>query len=530
ILDIEHRVYEPVRRTPPQHFRPALEHPDSVVTVAEIESGDHWHMVGFGVGAPLEVVADIEEGPDRDLMLGHDNTLYSVSITVAPEMQGRGVGRAIKTAQLREAMRRKRSDGSPRFRHVTGRNRVGHTASMRHLNRVFGAHIIKILGGQYADPEGQAAYYRIPLPPYAPLGSGAPVARPGPSMIEARSVAAPVSSPPDQLRRAHDAGLLYGPTVNKLTIMNYVTPAVVRGLEWVQALLPEFPRLYLTSSRDETVDKSLRILRYHRKHAQVAIGLAGGYVGHTSAAARSLTDPEVQAQGRPVFDWPRIPHPGDGLEPCLAALHRAVEAAGGPDQVFGLFVELVGERSGRVLSDGDASALRDACNQLGIPIVAVEGATAFYRSGRGPFASSGCPLGADLLTWWGGAQTGYIHVRDPFRVDPPLTMVSTWDGDELSLVRESWILRALRGVEIDGAIAALAEVDTELDKRGFASRGAGLYRVIEAGPRAEALRNAGNSVGLRLRRFPSGRVVFCPGLDVANEAVQRLAQAARRMA
>ena len=34
---------------------------------------------------------------------------------------------------------------------------------MTHLNRVFGAHVVSILTGQYEDPEGQAIYYRIPL-------------------------------------------------------------------------------------------------------------------------------------------------------------------------------------------------------------------------------------------------------------------------------------------------------------------------------------------------------------------------------
>ena len=34
---------------------------------------------------------------------------------------------------------------------------------MTHLNRVFGAHVVSVLTGQYEDPEGQAIYYRIPL-------------------------------------------------------------------------------------------------------------------------------------------------------------------------------------------------------------------------------------------------------------------------------------------------------------------------------------------------------------------------------
>src|ERR671920_1519411 len=101
-------------------------------------------------------------------MLGKRNTLYSVSITVAPTFQSSGIGRKLKELQLRDAAARKRADGTPRYRYVTGRNRVGRTAQMTHLNRVFGAHVVSVLTGQYEDPEGQAMYYRIPLKVFAP--------------------------------------------------------------------------------------------------------------------------------------------------------------------------------------------------------------------------------------------------------------------------------------------------------------------------------------------------------------------------
>ena len=83
----------------------------------------------------------------------------------------------------------------------------------------------------------------------------------------------PIATPPASLRALEDTGLLYGPAVNKLTLMNYVTPATVRALEWLTALLPELPHVYLTSSRDESVDKALRLIRVTRKTAQVAISL-----------------------------------------------------------------------------------------------------------------------------------------------------------------------------------------------------------------------------------------------------------------
>src|SRR6185503_3073845 len=241
-----------------------------------------------------------------------------------------GLGRLIKLSQLREAARARRPDGSPRFRYVTGRNRIGHTARMTHLNWGFGAHTVTVLTGQYEDPEGQAIYYRIPIGPLAPERKHA-IAKSA-ALDLTQGIARPFVEPPPALLEAERKGLLYGPAVNKITLMNYVTPAVVRASEHVTALYTRLPHLYLTSSRDETVDKSLRILRWHRRAARVAIGLAGGYLGHTTAAARSLSDPAVHRQGPPHFAWPLVPHPAAvGSAATGAALRGAVAAAGGPE-------------------------------------------------------------------------------------------------------------------------------------------------------------------------------------------------------
>ncbi len=116
--------------------------------------------------------------------------------------------------------------------------------------------------------------------------------------------------------------------------MNYVTPGVVRALEWISALVPELPHIYLTSSRDETIDKALRLVKATRKQAQVAIGLAGGYYGHTCASCRSLSDPEVHAGGPAQFDWPRLPHPAvAGTAATIAALRASGRQAGGADKI-----------------------------------------------------------------------------------------------------------------------------------------------------------------------------------------------------
>jgi len=527
ILDIEYQVYEPARRTPPAEIRTAIEDPEGSLIVAEAPSpgGGASQLVGFAIGGPLEQNKDVE-GCDDDPMLGKHNTMYSVSITVAPGHQSSGIGRRLKEMQLRDAAARVRGDGSVRYRYVTGRNRVGRTAMMTHLNRVFGAHVVTIMTGQYEDPEGQAIYYRIPLGAFAPdpVVKQDVVRRRAQHALHEHDISVdlasgltrPFARAPESLRRAEEQGLLYGPAVNKLTLMNYVTPGTVRALEWIGALLPELPHIYLTSSRDEGIDKSLRLIRCTRKTAQVAIGLAGGYYGHTVGSTRSLSDPEVHAGGPGHFAWPRVPHPAvAGTAETISALRAAVAAAGGPANVFGFVYELVQERTGWVLPPDFLEALGKLRTELDLPLIAVETTTHTYRSGRGPFLSPSTGLVPDVLTWWGGGQTGYLHTSARWFIGTPLTLVSTWDGDELSLVRQHHQLRAARHVDLPALSSALDQ-SIARSLGGHPAYGLGAYRVVHAGESALALASQLAERGILVRQFPGGRLGIIPPLDATE--------------
>ena len=319
IVALEQNVYELARQDPPEQLRLAFAE-RGVAVVGEVETETGWVLGGYALGAPLEKISH-KEGPDRDPMLGRGNTLYSIAITVDPRFQGLGLGRELKRVQMMAA----RELG---YQHVSGRNRVGHADAMAYLNRTLGSYEIFRLTGQYGDPDGEAIYYRMPVGVFVPdAGDRAPTERP--AMDLASGISMPVRDVPS-LRQAESRGLLYGPAVNKITLMNYVTPAYVRAVEWISALLPEHPHMYMTSGRDETCEKAVRTLRFHRAQGMVALSLEGGYFGHTTATARSLSDASVHRQGPGNFDWPRLPHPAEaGADATLAAIRDAVKAAGG---------------------------------------------------------------------------------------------------------------------------------------------------------------------------------------------------------
>jgi acyl-CoA reductase-like NAD-dependent aldehyde dehydrogenase/4-aminobutyrate aminotransferase-like enzyme/GNAT superfamily N-acetyltransferase len=522
ILDIEYQVYEPARRTPPAEIRAAIEDPEGSLIVCEGPGpSSNSQLVGFAIGGPLETSKDVE-GCDDDPMLGKRNTMYSVSITVAPNYQSAGIGRKLKELQLRDAAARKAADGGPRYRYVTGRNRVGRTANMTHLNRVFGAHVVQVMTGQYEDPEGQAMYYRIPLgalqpDPIVKQDVIAQRARHDetelPALDVAQGLTRPFAQPPRSLADAEAKGLLYGPAVNKLTLMNYATPGMVRAMEWIGALVPELPHMYLTSSRDESLDKALRLMRCTRKKATVAIGLQGGYYGHTTGSARSLSDPDVHRGGPAHFAWPRVPHPAiAGTQATIAALR---EAAATKDDTLGFVYELVQERTGLVLPPDFIEALGKLRAEIDLPLIAIETTTHTYRSGKGAFLSQAIGLVPDVLVWWGGAQTGYLHTSSRWFISSPLTLVSTWDGDELSLIRQHHQLRAARAIDVASGGAAL---DKALARAG--GHGMGAYYVID-GAHADKLARA----QIRARALPSGKLAIAPALDQLDQAASALAAA-----
>ena len=509
IVTSEALVYEPARRTGRDELGLAFKG-DGVAVIAEAFEERDFRLVGCALAAPLEHFGHVA-GPDRDLLRGTDTCLYAIALTVDEPYRGHGIGRRLKVALLNEAKKRKRPDGSPRFLQLAGRNRVGAADAMMRLNRSLGAFELRRVPLAYSDG-GETIYYRQPVAAFVPREIGEPYR--GDPRDFAHGLAQPLSDAPASLIAAARGGRLYGPAVNKITVMNYVTPDYVRALEWFGALDSRLPHLYLTSSRDELFDKAMRLLRTRRPQAQIAIGLLGGYVGHTTAAARSLSDPETHRQGPVYFDaWPRVPHPAaQSSEVTLAAVRAAVEAAGGAEGVLGFVVEPVQERTGRVLPRRFVEQVLPSVRSLGVPIVFVETASAAYRTGDGPFFETG--FRPDVRVWWAGGQLGVMQVATEHRVAAPLTLVSTWDGDELSLVRLHHQLRAIRRMDRGAVVRRLETALAPAEKAGLEVGGLGAYRTVTGLPDPAAFaRRLFETAGVRVRVLPHGVVVFAPPWD-----------------
>lgn len=505
IMALEQSAYEPERRDSETFLRTTAA--AGVGLVARDSDDDE--LLGFSFAAPLEHYPRVS-GPDQDPLRGAGNTLYAADLTVSETARGRGVGRALKSHQVRWA----RQNG---YSFITGRNRVGLTEEMALLNRSLGAYTSRILTGQYGV-DGEAEYYRIPLGPPAPRA-----AQPDGHDL-ASGIQAPFGPRPAFMATRE----LVGPTASRLNLSNWATLDTVHYYEHLRAILPRGTgHLYTTSSRDELLDKTTRCIKMQRPAATVAVGLDGGYLGHTSAAARSLSDPAGFGEHFAMFDWPRLPHPeAAGLDQTLAALDRTLEDHGA-DAIIGVFVELVGERSGRILDGAAALALQARCQAHGIPLIAVETASGAYRSGAGCWGLDALPPSfcPNFVLWYPGGQLGQIFVDSSWWIAKPLMLISTWDGDELSLIRTHEHLRAAHRLELRPAIHELDDLVHEAAAAiGEAARigGRGLYRTLScaSADQAEAIERTCAASGLRLGRGLPDTLIFAPALDVEVAALR----------
>jgi 4-aminobutyrate aminotransferase-like enzyme len=441
---------------------------------------------------------------------------------VARRARGRGIGYRLRHQQVAAALVQRRPDGRPRYAYVTGRNRVGEAAAMWATNRKLGAYQVAVYHDQYGSETGRARYYRLPLRRHDRRAFKQPPL-PSPVLDLGTGILAPTGDDHPLLVRARDLGVFDEAALTKLTISNFVTRPFVRYAEYLRVVAPRgTAHLYFTSSHDEQVDKTIRVLKHQRPGGRIAVGVRGGHMGHTTAAARSLTDWGPYQNRDGYFGWPLVPHPVIDADGMLEELDELVEKHGA-GALLGVFVEAVQRGTGLALDQQAWSLLCEWRDRTGVPLVLNETTTGRYRSGHGMWWLDGVSGDPDVVLWWGGGQLGHIFCNDRTFVDTPLTFISTWDGDELSATRSLWQLYACA----EAPVAELSKrLDVGLEAAGFPAdeiEGLGLYRVLAPDPQlAEQLWRGLERFNIRLGRGADGSLVICPPVTVSRSAIDRL--------
>lgn len=500
IMNLEASIFEPARRDSKETIEKAFQEGGIAITHwrSTLDDTPSSELMGYALAAPLERFENTD-GPKDDAHMGKNDSVYSIALSVNPKAQGTGLGKQLKEMQLRLAMDMKAGDGKPRYTRLTGRNRVGLADQMGAVNELFAAKTLQVYENQYGE-DASSRYYEQRFHHTAPLPHASE------TMDLSAGLMRPFSKPLDSLVQMEQSGRLWGPTVNKLTLLNHVTKDAIAAIETIGHLAPEQPHLYLTSGRDETADKSVRILKHRKPTGSTLLSFEGAYLGHTTACARGLGDPKVRHTKAEYFDFLRAVYPE--TEADLGAIRVLVNQH--KEALFGIYIEPVQERGGHLLSSGMAKGLREIADGAKLPLVFVETASSYYRTGR-VFGSSDLGVEPDMRIWWTGGQLGVIHVATPYFVGTPLTFVSTWDGDELSLIQAHHQLHAARKCcQQDSIQKHIATLDAFQAKHPTLIRGKGLYRLVHP------------SLPFGGRTLPNGLQVFAPAYDQLEPAVQKL--------
>lgn len=541
---LQKATYEPARQDDFELFSSLIGEPDAICLAifhravlpksnnAGATAGGAQSLVAACIGFPLEHFANVD-GPRQDPSLGQGETFYSADLTVAEAHRGQGLGRALKEAQVRAVMTARRADGRPRFSFMTGRNRVGATAAMSKLNAEHGAWHVARFEGQYGEPDAATDYYRVALTwPRLPPRAQVP-ARDREAILDLdhgleRRLGDPrgAGAGCEELREHYAEGRLTGAVVNKLSLCNFVTPSVVRAYEWLRLQAPKgLGHFVPASGRAEACDKTLRSIKYHRGSATLAISLGPVSAGSSTAAARALSTPADHPLN--WFSWPTLADPTRDPERCLAELKKLLAERGG-DEFLAAVIEPVFLTTGRAVPKSFWAPLKDTLAQYDVPLCLLETSTGGFRSGRGMWRADTLPVAVDAVAFYPGGQLGLGFLSNRYHVAEKLTLISTWDGDELALTRLMWELRvarqlpiAQRSDELAAALAPLGDV-----------AGEGLYRTV-AHSQADSLARRLMERGVRVGVGGSGqdkhlRVV--PALNVSGDEIATLAAAVREVA
>jgi hypothetical protein len=82
-------------------------------------------------------------------------------------------------------------------------------------------------------------------------------------------------------------------------------------------------------------------------------------------------------------------------------------------------------------------------------------------------------------------------------------------------------------IDVAAGARALDEAIAPARQAGLGVNGLGLYRVIDAGDRAQAIASKLLERGVRVRAYPGGRLAVVPALDRAVDDAARFGEALR---
>jgi hypothetical protein len=126
-----------------------------------------------------------------------------------------------------------------------------------------------------------------------------------------------------------------------------------------------------------------------------------------------------------------------------------------------------------------------------------------------------------MVWWYSGGQLGHVFVDDTYFVEKPLTLISTWDGDDISIARAYHHLVAATKINRD----SIQQFDREL-KALLAPehhRGQGTWHAIKlAKTNATKAQEFAKGRGILFGAGFDDWLMVCPRSDFSAEQFERV--------
>ena len=396
IMALQRAVYEPARVAPIESFRRVVESKKGWALL--VVKGEKIKAMSF---ASLVGDHPLERGVRQDIYFDDPQVFYSIDTTLDPKERGQRLGLSLKYALYALVL----LGGG---RRIQGRNRTGLASSMLAVNLSLGAVEQNYLREDYpGEKEDRDTLYYTTRVPWKK---------------EELNLSTGLHSP---LGDTHLEGKYMDEAmpalVNKICLSNFASARYLALLDGIFSLFPNSLRHgYSCSGQSECVDKVAKSLWYRSKKKSFRmLTLRDHSFGRESLLAQSLTE----GAG------------GDGFFPVdYANSPEEIESLSAKNNYLALWIEPVPEKTMRPLSKETLLTLGNICRKRGIKIIYNETVSGTFGYSRDHFFTACNPeLTPDGIILFTGGQSAIVGLREECFVDKPVTMVSTWDGDEFSL-------------------------------------------------------------------------------------------------
>ena len=399
IIKIENEVYEPTRRTDISKFERVV-NTDLFVAIAIKKDNE---LIGISFGGQLAKFSD-ERGMRRARFFNNPAALYMLDTTIINKYQGQSLGRYLKYSFELIAI----SKGAE---YIYGRNRDMLAGSMLNTNISLGAIPEIYVEEDYLDDlKYRNVYiYRSNLR-----------WKPNYESIISKSNNAPLSHISISDLSSEFITLNIPGIVNKVCLSNFISETYIDATKKLAANLPkELRYIFSSSGHSECMDKVYKSLYYVNKNdkkkiANKVLTLGEHNFGQNSMLAYSISYPTLA-------HFPT--HAVNGIS--LNTIEE--ELASGKYLAFFINISdlILNCHEDKAYGSAEQALIKikAICQKHNVYIVYNQTCEFEYSDETTP----------DALIKYLGGQMGVCALKEELRVDKPLMMISTWDGDEYSL-------------------------------------------------------------------------------------------------